>query len=78
MPSAMPIESAAAKSTDVDAIVELSETVANLSKEFQNGKTPDKQTQEALVIAAEQLAIATRDPDENMYNFAAQVSPSDS
>ena len=74
MPSAISAGIPAAKPTDTDAILELSQTVAALSKQFEHGSIPDKQTQNDLVIAAEQLAIATRDTDENMYYFASQVS----
>lgn len=74
MPSAMPIGVPAAKPTDTETILELGQTVATLSKDFKHGNIPDKQTQDALVSAAQQLAIATRDPDENMYYFASQVS----
>lgn len=73
MPSAMPTAVAVAKPTDNDAILELSQTITTLSRDFEDGKIPDKQTQNALVNAAEQLAIATRDSDENMYYFASQV-----
>lgn len=59
--------------TDVDAISKLSREIATLSKEFEDGKTPQKSVQDALVSAAEKLAIATRDPDENMYYIASQV-----
>lgn len=59
--------------TDVKAIQDLSQTIAELSKQFEGSETPSKDVQSALVLAAEKLAIATREPDENMYSIAGQV-----
>ena len=59
--------------TEVNAILDLSKSIAQLSKGFENGATPPKDVQDALVLAAEKLAIAAREPDENMYNIAGQV-----
>lgn len=59
--------------TDTGAILKLSRSIAALSKEFEDAKIPEKSVQDALVSAAEQLAIATREPDENMYHIASQV-----
>ncbi|GAM33811.1 O-methyltransferase [Talaromyces pinophilus] len=60
--------------TDVNAIIALSKEVAELSKKYESGAEVSKNEQNALVHAAEKLAIAVRDPDENMYNIAGQVS----
>ncbi|KAI7978292.1 hypothetical protein EIK77_001235 [Talaromyces pinophilus] len=62
--------------TDVNAIIALSKEVAELSKKYESGAEVSKNEQNALVHAAEKLAIAVRDPDENMYNIAGQVSSS--
>ena len=59
--------------TDVNAILDLSKSIAQLSRSFENGAVPPKDVQDALVLAAEKLAIAGREPDENMYNIAGQV-----
>ena len=60
--------------TDARAIVKLSQTIATLAENFKDGPVPKKECQDALVRAAEQLAVAARDPDENMYCLAGQVS----
>jgi hypothetical protein len=60
--------------TDLNAILDLSKSIAQLSRNFENGAVPPKDVQDALVLAAEKLAIATREPDENMYNIAGQVT----
>lgn len=59
--------------TDANAILDLSNSIAQLSKKFEGGAVPPKDVQDALVLAAEKLAIAAREPDENMYNIAGQV-----
>jgi hypothetical protein len=33
-----------------------------------------KDVQDTLVLTAEKLAITTREPDENIYNIASQVT----
>lgn len=59
--------------TDTSAIVELSQTIATLAKKFETSPVLEKEWQDSLVRAAEQLAVAARDPDENMYHLAGQV-----
>lgn len=59
--------------TDVNAIIALSKDVVEFSKKYESGVEVSKSEQNALVNAAEKLAIAVRDPDENMYNIAGQV-----
>ncbi|KAA8648089.1 uncharacterized protein ATNIH1004_003972 [Aspergillus tanneri] len=61
-------------STDIHAIVDLSRSIASLAKHFDNGTVPEKEYQDELVWMAEQLAIAARGPDENMYYLAGQLS----
>lgn len=62
--------------TDTNAIAVLSKQVAELAKKYEDGVSVNKDEQNALVHAAEKLAIAVRDPDENMYNIAGQVKAS--
>lgn len=64
--------------TDKKAILDLSQSIAILSRNFEEGTSPRKEVQDALVKAAEQLAIATREPDENMYHISSQVCTPDS
>jgi hypothetical protein len=59
--------------TSRTAIVDLGRSIAELAKHFEDGSTPPEGAQEALTLAAEKLAVAAREPDDNMYHLASQV-----
>ncbi|KAK9784077.1 putative O-methyltransferase [Seiridium cardinale] len=60
--------------TDTTSIIALSKTIIDLAQKFDNSATPSKEVQQALVLASEQLAIAAREPDDNVYNISGQIS----
>lgn len=60
--------------TDTAAIAHLSHEISELSKGFADSSHSDIKLQQQIVLAAEKLAIATREPDENVYYTATQVS----
>lgn len=58
--------------SDVKYLVET--IVANAQALSDGGQDTEVQRQ-SLIISAEKLAIATREPAENVYHIATQVSP---
>lgn len=59
--------------TDTQAIHDLSKEIAELTDEFENTSKEDMIIKRQILLAAEKLAIATREPDENVYHVATQV-----
>lgn len=59
--------------TDTESIIELSNEIARLSAAFSDSLYKNKELQRQIVVAAEKLAIATREADENVYHDATQV-----
>ncbi|KAI1116519.1 S-adenosyl-L-methionine-dependent methyltransferase [Nemania sp. NC0429] len=59
--------------TDLEAVVSLSLSMAEIATKFANSHAPSKHLQDQIAIAAEKLAIAAREPDENMYYLASQI-----
>lgn len=59
--------------TDPTAVKELARLIGDLSRALEDGETPKKDARDTLVDAAERLAIAARDPEDNMYSIAGQV-----
>jgi hypothetical protein len=59
--------------TDTKSTTVLSNKIARLPKEFADSFYKKKELQQQIVIAAEKLAIATREPDENLYHDATQL-----
>lgn len=59
--------------TDTESIISLGRSISDLAQKFANGATPSKEVQQALVLASEQLGIAAREPDDNVYNISGQV-----
>lgn len=59
--------------TDTNSIIALSKSIGKLAREFENGATPSKEVQQALVLASEQLGVAAREPDDNVYSISGQV-----
>lgn len=59
--------------TDTESISDLSNEIARLSEAFADSLYKNKGLQRQIVVAAEKLAIATREPDENVYHDATQV-----
>ncbi|KAF2203259.1 S-adenosyl-L-methionine-dependent methyltransferase [Delitschia confertaspora ATCC 74209] len=60
--------------TDTGAILELSKTIGSLAQTLDKCAVSNKQVQAALIVAAEKLAIATREPEENVYHIATQIA----
>ncbi|KAJ8117401.1 hypothetical protein OPT61_g1400 [Boeremia exigua] len=60
--------------TETASISHLSERIADLTKRFANGSHIDVKLQQQIVVLAEKLAIATREPDENVYHTATQIA----
>jgi hypothetical protein len=60
--------------TDSASIIPLAEAINTASKQFiEAGRFPGSAQRQQLVQAAVQLAIAAREPEENLYATGTQV-----
>lgn len=59
--------------TDAASIARLSKEISDLARTFEDSSNGDINVQQQIVLAAERLAIAAREPDENVYHTATQV-----
>lgn len=59
--------------TDAPAIHELLQTIVTTAEPIVTGKQCTEKQRQALLLAAEKLAIAARTPEENVYFIATQV-----
>lgn len=61
--------------TDDVALFELLEVIAKVAEDLRTAKSPlSNSSRIELVRNAERLAIAAREPEENLYSQATQVS----
>lgn len=64
--------------TDIESIVPLIEQIKTATAQFtQSDGSSNNRMRLQLIRAAEQLAIAAREPEENLYFTATQVQPFD-
>jgi hypothetical protein len=59
--------------TDKQAVHDLSKEIAELADEFANASRENAIIKRQILLAAEKLAIATREPNENVYRVVTQV-----
>jgi hypothetical protein len=59
--------------TDSAALMSLSDKITALIKSLDGDDVKAKEQHKQIVVAAEQLAIAAREPDENVYHIGTQV-----
>lgn len=60
--------------TDPSAVLTLTQQIASLAQSLAPDGSNRKLIHQQIAVAAEQLAIASREPDENVYYIATQVS----
>lgn len=59
--------------TNPAEINSLAKAIATAAEQFASGDASTKEQLAALVVSAEKLAIAAREPEENVYYIATQV-----
>ena len=62
--------------TDSQALSNLMHEITSSAAPLLEGSQPTEAQRQALIVAAEKIAIAAREPEENVYYIATQVRPS--